>query len=77
MKRELIDEIAARVSEKLQQRACPITGQVVSLRKVKDAYENGYRTILVQKNMFITLEAQEYIHDQKITVEITDETAGG
>lgn len=77
MKRELIDEIAARVSEKLQQRACPITGQVVSLRKVKDAYENGYRTILVQKSMFITLEAREYIHDQKITVEITDETAGG
>ena len=72
MKKELIEEIAARVNEKMQKSVCPITGQVASLRKVKDAYDNGYRAIMVKNGMIFTSEAKEFIKSKEIAVETID-----
>lgn len=70
---KLIEEIAARVQSRMAEAKClSLTGKVVSVQKVRDAYESGYHTIRIPKGALITAEASDYLYEKRMTVQNTE-----
>lgn len=75
---KLVEQIAARVSEKLaqaakktqpEQKPCfRIDKKAVTERMISDAYDNGFRTISIRPDSILTANAKEVIHAFDIEV---------
>ena len=70
---KLIEEITARVQSRMAEAEClSLTGKVVSVKKVRDAYESGHRAVRIPKGALITAEASDYLYEKRMTVLTAD-----
>ena len=70
-----IEEIAARVQQRIdEEESISLTGKVISVKKVRDAYESGHHVVRVPRGALITAEASDYLYDKRMTVLKTDGT---
>lgn len=67
---ELVRRVGARIgeSEPAPGPAAVIEGKVVSVGKVKKAFEAGQHTIRIPPGCIVTAEAQDFITDNRMTV---------
>ena len=68
---ELIAAIAARVNQRLEQEegAIHLSGKAITAKKVRDAYEQGYRTVCIPAGALVTAEAQDYAYEKRMTIQ--------
>ena len=70
-----IEEIAARVQRRIAEaEGISLTGKVISVKKVRDAYESGHRVVRIPQGALITAEASDYLYDKRMTALKTDGT---
>ena len=74
---KLLEQIAERVRGRLAaEEAFPLTGQVISAKKVRDAFEQGHRAVRIPKGALVTAEASDYLYEKRMTV-VSDEKQKG
>lgn len=74
---KLLEQITERVRNHLAaEEAFPLTGQVISVKKVRDAFEHGHRTVRIPKGALVTAEASDYLYEKRMTVVSEDKQKG-